>query len=70
MNNTEYEETANELTRRILALIPENPEIMTIDSPFDLFRMGLKCDDLGPSLAQASVALGAARRIHAESSRS
>lgn len=60
-----YTATADELTKRILALIPAHPEIMTIESPFDLFKIdGFKCDDIGPSLAQAGWALGKARQIH------
>ena len=60
-----YETTADELTKRILALIPEHPEIMTIESPFDLFTVdGFDCRDLEPSLAQASCALGKARHIY------
>jgi hypothetical protein len=55
----------DELTKRILALIPSHPEIMTIESAFDLFKIdGFKCDDLDPSLAQAVAALGRARKIH------
>lgn len=60
-----YTATADELTKRILALIPAHPEIMTIESPFDLFKIdGFKCDDIGPSLAQAGWALGKARQLH------
>ena len=67
MNELEqaYTATAEELTKRILALIPKHPEIMTLESPFDLFKIeGFKCDDLGPSLAQAGWALGKARQLH------
>ena len=53
-----YEETANELGKRILRLIPANPQILTMDT-FGLHGVaGFKCDDLEPSLAQA----GAAKR--------
>ena len=65
-----YTATADELTKRILALIPAHPEIMTIESPFDLFKIdGFKCDDIGPSLAQAGWALGKARQIHKANNR-
>ena len=60
-----YSATADELMKRILTLIPSHPEIMTIESPFDLFKIdGFNCDDLGPSLAQAGWALIKARKIH------
>jgi hypothetical protein len=60
-----YTATADELTKRILVLIPAHPEIMTLGSPFDLFKInGFKCDDLGPSLTQAKWALGKARKLH------
>ena len=58
-----YTETADELVRRIEALIPMHHEIMSLTSPWDLFKVpGFKCDDLGPSLAQASAALYEAKR--------
>lgn len=57
-----YTDTANELTQRILALIPNHPDILQLTSPFDLFRVeGFKCDDLQPSLAQADWALRTAQ---------
>lgn len=53
-----YESTADELVRRIAALIPTHPEILQFDSPWPLFKVpGFKCDDIGPSLAQVSWAL-------------
>lgn len=65
-----YTDTANELGRRILALIPSHPEILTLDSPFGLFKIDdFKCDDLQPSLFQASFALNWARRQFTEQSR-
>jgi hypothetical protein len=66
-----YEATANELCRRIAALIPEHPEILTLESAWDLFKVpGFKCDDLQPSLAQASAALAFAQREYRETRRS
>lgn len=57
-----YETTVDELKDRILALIPKHPEIMTINSPFDLLGIeGFECGDLAPSHAQASFALSKAR---------
>ena len=56
-----YTSTADELVNRISALIPSHPEILKIENPFDLFKVeGFKCDDLQPSLDQASWALSKA----------
>ena len=58
-----YESVAHELRDRILALIPHHPEILEMDSVWDLFDVdGFKCDDLGPSLAQAGWAFVAAKQ--------
>ncbi len=52
----------DELTRRILALIPEHPEILEMDEPWGLFKIpGFQCSDLAPSLPQASAAVSLAR---------
>lgn len=60
-----YAQTADTLSDRIFALIPAHPEIVKMDNAFDLFGIpGFKCDDLGPSLAQASYALKAAQQRH------
>lgn len=57
-----YNSTAEELSKRILALIPAHPELLTLDDPWKLFKVeGFKCDDLQPSLAQAAWALGDAQ---------
>lgn len=57
-----YEETSTKLGLRILALIPSNPSILTMERPFALFKVpGFRCDDLQPSLAQAQHALTWAR---------
>ena len=58
-----YESCANELRDRIFSLIPDHPEIMEMDGPFQLFDLnGFSCSDLDPSLAQAGWALGAAQQ--------
>ena len=58
-----YSSVCDILEGRILALIPEHPEILDIESPFKLFKVdGFKCDDLQPSFAQASGALAWAKR--------
>jgi hypothetical protein len=62
-----YEDTANQLMERILSLIPEHPEIMKMDSPWDLFKIeGLNYDDLAPSMAQADWAMQRAQQIYLE----
>ncbi len=58
-----YETVANALEDRIFQLIPEHPEIMEIESAWDLFKIeGFNCNDLGPSAAQAGWALAHAKR--------
>jgi hypothetical protein len=58
----DYETTANELSKRIEALMPDNPQVRTMTDPWQLFKVpGFKCDYLQPSLAQAACALGAAQ---------
>jgi len=60
--NTQYISTANELSDRILKLIPEHPEISELDDCWGLFKIeGFKCDDLSPSFFQASWALNDAK---------
>ena len=63
-----YERTAEELARRIAALIPMHPEIMRDDfGAWDLLKIKeFKCDDLAPSAFQAGWALGKARRMVSE----
>lgn len=63
-----YESTANELRNRITALIPEHPEILAMESAWDLFEVdGFKCDDLSPSMAQAGWALANAKQMYESS---
>ena len=60
-----YEACAVELRNRIAALIPDNPGILRMDSPWDLFGVdGFKCDDLQPSAGQAAWALSNAKRMY------
>lgn len=60
-----YAATANELVRRIEALIPEHPEVLSLASAWELFTIpGFECSDIGPSLAQASFALRDVQRRH------
>jgi len=58
----DYNGISDELVRRIVALVPAHPEILTMRSAFDLFEVpGFECKDLAPSLAQAAAALGKAQ---------
>lgn len=53
-----YAGVADQLVERIDALVPEHPEILSMDDPWKLFAVpGFKCDDLQPSMAQAGWAL-------------
>lgn len=62
-----YQTTAEELVNRILNLIPKNPQILNMTDVWDLFKVPeFQCDDIGPSLAQASWAFQEAKRLHAE----
>ena len=66
----DYSEAADELTRRILALIPDHPEILTINEAWDLFKVpGFRCDDIGPSYMQAACALAQARHRYRQGER-
>jgi len=54
----EYNSTVDELVKRIDALVDSHPEILSLDDAWGLFKIpGFKCDDLGPTLFQASWAL-------------
>lgn len=58
-----YEHVAEELKRRILALIPRHPHILGMTDPNDLNGVaGFNSDDLAPSRAQAEAALNAAKQ--------
>lgn len=60
----EYVGIANELQDRILALIPDHPNIMQLKDPWGLFKIPeFRCNDLGPSFSQASWALASAQKI-------
>lgn len=67
MDTGTYASTADDLVARIVALIPSQPQILTLDSAWDLFKVpGFECADLQPSLYQASFALAKAKAIHAQ----
>jgi hypothetical protein len=53
-------QTGEELVQRIVALMPDHPEIMTMDSAWGLFELGV-VEGLEPSYATASWALEAAK---------
>lgn len=60
-----YVRAGNELRDRILALIPEHPEILDMEGPWPLHDIdGFVSSDLQPSLYQASWALAAAKRAY------
>jgi hypothetical protein len=57
-----YESNAIIFMNRVMALIPENPHILTMESPSELLKIdGLEYEDLGLSFYQASWALGQAK---------
>lgn len=63
-----YEASAQELVRRIEALIPANPKIL--NEEFDVWKLfdipGFKCNDLDTTLAMAQAALAKARQSYKE----
>ena len=62
MMNYSYQEVAEVLVNRIVALGAE--VILPLESPFDLFRVpGFFCDDLKPTLAQATFSLARAKEV-------
>ena len=64
-----YESTADELVKRIAKLIPANPHILKMETPWELFKVnGFKCDDLAPSMFQAGWALRKAVQDYKEPS--
>ena len=64
-NKEPYADTADKLTDVILGLIPTNPSILEMGSPWDLFKIeGFRCEDIQPSLFQAGWALANAKRIY------
>lgn len=67
--NPGYVGAANELRDRIIALIPEHPEILEMTDPFDLHDVeGFTTEGLSVSFFQASWALAAAKEDHAKRS--
>lgn len=60
----QYASTADALVQRILDVAKTQPQILELTSPWDMFKVpGFKCDDLAPSLFQASWALGRAKAL-------
>ena len=58
-----YVATADTLVERILPTFRQHPEAALLTSAWDLFSVpGFKCDDIGPSAAQAGWAFAEARR--------
>lgn len=64
-----YQSTADTLRDRILALIPQHPEILDIKSCWDLFKVeGFTCGDLDVTMFQAGWALSAAKQAYQQRS--
>lgn len=58
-----YESTAEVLVQRILTLMPDHPDLQTMDDPWKLFGVkGFACSDLQPSAFQAGWALRQAQK--------
>lgn len=58
-----YRSITGELTERVLALIEDNPCIIKMHDPSDLFGLpGFYCADLSPSMLQMETALDIAKR--------
>ena len=63
-----YEDIAEELIKRIIKLIPDNPTILEMKEPWGLLKIdGFEIDDLQPSLFQCTFALAKAQKIYNES---
>lgn len=63
-----FEDPAYELVSRILALIPDHPDILEMENPRDLFKIeGFECTDLALEYNQAAWAFGRAKHEYAES---
>ena len=57
-----YNGVAEELAKRILALIPDNPQLLEMTDCWELFKVpGFNCKDLGPTMFQAGWALNKAK---------
>ena len=60
-----YGAVADELTKRITALIFDHPEVLELKSAFDLFDIeDFECSDLEPSYMQAAWTLAKAKGLH------
>ena len=60
-----YHADINELTKRVLMLIPTHPEILAMTSPFEMLDIAeFEYKDLEPSTIQLSHAIGKAISIY------
>jgi len=60
-----FERPGLTLTERILKLIPDNPQILDMENPRELFDIeGFYCDDLKPDWYQAAWAFERAKMIY------
>ena len=58
---TDYEAVGNEIVRRIEALLPDHPELLTFTTAWELVDIGLEVDDLRPSGFQINAAFNAVK---------
>ena len=59
-----YVKTADLMVERIRTVARTQPQILKLSDPWDMFKVpGFKCDDLEPSLFQASWALSKAKEL-------
>lgn len=61
-----YDGVVGALADQIRALVPVQPQILQLEDPWGLFRVpGFNCEELNPSLEQATWALRIVQREHA-----
>jgi hypothetical protein len=62
-----YSDAADALVIRMLESFEAHPEAAELESVWDMLKVtGFKCDDIGPSLFQASWAFGKAKALFRE----
>lgn len=53
----QYQDSYNQLVERIRELAIKDSRVYTLESAWNLFDLGLECEDLEPTLFQATSAL-------------
>lgn len=62
-----YASVGEAMVTRILESMRLHPEVAQLDDAWGLFKVpGFKCDDLGPTYAQAAAALARAKQLYAK----